>query len=543
MLRKVMRLQAVCIGLIASMVPYNILGQTPLFYRIVSSPNGDIEIEDVIPTSDNHLLLAGYGAFSAQGDGDAYVLKAAPDGQIVWQKTYGGPDEDMAISLKETPDGYLVGGWTRSFGAGGYDFWLLKLNPDGQIVWQKTYGKGRHEQIWSVDADASGYLLVGGSNSSGIGRTDVWVIKTDPNGNIIWQKKYGTSAHDAPPGDFDEFVARGFIDAAGRYVIAGLNNKIGHGGYDIWLARLNPTDGAILWDFAYGDAEDETYWNIAPAGDGAGYYIAGNTTDPNTGEGDLWVVKVDTLGQIIWQNRYGLPNVWDEALNLHSPADGGLLVGAYVENSSQDWAASVLALDRDGTLQWAKQYKKGAMDWTNALTTTPWGTTAIVGVSAALNPWKASLFLVNAGADGSVGSCSHISPLSLTPTATQTTAQDITLSTRATNVTPQTSTASATAVAASNTLLCSHTASALPPTPLAAGPEAGVNENSLTVRVPADWKGARLTVRDLRGRILIQRVLDQPFLAIDISAWPRGAYLIGITHAAFPPRTERVIRP
>ena len=120
------------------------------------------------------------------GDADFWILKLDPQGEIEWQKTYGGPRFDLAHSIQQTQDGgYVVGGWTRSYGAGEEDVWVLKLDPDGEIEWQKTYGGAGFDSAHSIrQTEDGGYVIAGETESFGAGGTDVWVLKLDANGEI-----------------------------------------------------------------------------------------------------------------------------------------------------------------------------------------------------------------------------------------------------------------------------------------------------------------------------------------------------------------------
>jgi predicted secreted protein len=128
------------------------------------------------------------------------VMKLDSNGNIQWQKTYGGPGHDWAYDVEETQDGgYIVGGGTGSFGAGGWDMWILKLDSHGNVQWQKTYG-GRGVGIDGLNVEYvhdlaktsdGGYIVVGGTTSYGAGDRDIWVLKLDSQGNVQWQRTYG----------------------------------------------------------------------------------------------------------------------------------------------------------------------------------------------------------------------------------------------------------------------------------------------------------------------------------------------------------------
>ena len=124
---------------------------------------------------------------------DVLVVKINEDGRIVWQNTYGGSDVDRGYSIRQTIDGgYIIAGHTESFGSGLDDIWLLKLGSSGTIEWQKTYGGADDDGAFSVQQTSDGgYIVSGATKSFGAGSTDIWVLKLDAFGDITWQKTYG----------------------------------------------------------------------------------------------------------------------------------------------------------------------------------------------------------------------------------------------------------------------------------------------------------------------------------------------------------------
>jgi len=151
-------------------------------------------VSSIQQTSDGGYIVAGHTLSFGVGDRDFWVLKLDEEGNVEWQKAYGGSDYDWATSIQQTDDGgYIVAGYTFSFGAGGYDFWVLKLNENGNVEWQKTYGGSDDEEAYSINqTDDGGYIVAGGSTYSfEPGGYDVWVLKLDEEGNVEWQKTYG----------------------------------------------------------------------------------------------------------------------------------------------------------------------------------------------------------------------------------------------------------------------------------------------------------------------------------------------------------------
>ena len=146
--------------------------------------------ESVQQTKDGGYILAGYtGSFGAGGY-DAYLIKTDASGNLLWQRTFGGTGDDCAYSVQQTSDGgYILAGYTRSFGAGGYDAYLVKTDASGNLQWQKTYKGVDNTFAYSVQQTTDGgFILVGGYNVSSDVRTDIYLVKVDTFGNLQWQR-------------------------------------------------------------------------------------------------------------------------------------------------------------------------------------------------------------------------------------------------------------------------------------------------------------------------------------------------------------------
>ncbi|HHT9155282.1 MAG TPA: hypothetical protein ACFYD5_05660, partial [Candidatus Tripitaka sp. YC43] len=220
-------------------------------------------------TSDGGYIVAGStGSFGA-GKKDAWVLKLGPDGLVEWQKTYGGVRGEGAESIQQTSDGgFIVAGNTDSFGAGKEDFWVLKLRPDGLVEWQKTYGGDGADWANSIQQTSDGgYIVAGYTGSFGAGEDDIWVLKLRADGAVEWQKTYGG-------GGIDWGLSIHETNGEG-YVVAGWTDSFGAGGFDIWVLKLK-TDGIVEWQKTYGGDYEDCPISIRKTYDG-GYIMAGYT--------------------------------------------------------------------------------------------------------------------------------------------------------------------------------------------------------------------------------------------------------------------------
>ncbi len=220
----------------------------------------------VIPTADGGWLAQGAIATEVPGGdptSDAWLVKLGPTGAVEWQKRYGGPADDYGFALEDPSGGYLMSGYTESYGAGGADSWVLRLSSAGAVTWAKTYGGAGDDEAYALPDAAGGYLLVGQSDSFGAGGQDGWLAKLDSSGGVTWQRSYGGPADDSlelagragaivwplRPGR-QPLLWRGVpVDAAAKVaadelLVAGSTRSFGAGGEDTWAATLDASGAA-----------------------------------------------------------------------------------------------------------------------------------------------------------------------------------------------------------------------------------------------------------------------------------------------------------
>ena len=200
----------------------------PLWDRYIDAGNTEVAYS-VQQTSDGGYILAGstYGGFRS----DALLVKTYSNGKVNWSRTFGGTDRDMAYSVRQTSDGgYILAGFTDSYGAGSFDFWLVKTDSNGDEQWNKTFGGIGSEKAKSVwQTSDGGYILAGYTTSYGSGSTDAWLVKTDLNGNEQWNKTFGGTRSDRA-----NSVQQ---TADGNYILAGETHSYGAGSADVWLIK------------------------------------------------------------------------------------------------------------------------------------------------------------------------------------------------------------------------------------------------------------------------------------------------------------------
>jgi len=279
----------------------------------------------LVETVDGGYALCGYTESFGMGSRDFWLVKADANGNMLWNRTYGGPEWDSAYSLVETPDeGYILAGWTKSFGAGEYDCWLIKIDVNGNMEWNQTYGGAGNDVAWSlVKLSEGGYAIAGTNESFGTKGFDCWLIKTDYSGNMQWNQTYGGTGIDYAYSLVETFD--------GGYALAGMTESFGAGKADVWLIKTD-VHGNMQWNQTFGRVEPDEANSLIQTFDG-GYALAGYTTsgdetlEPFHVE-DFWLMKTDESGKLEWNQTYG--DAWDErAQSLIETSDRGYALAGY----------------------------------------------------------------------------------------------------------------------------------------------------------------------------------------------------------------------
>jgi uncharacterized delta-60 repeat protein len=271
----------------------------------------------VAVTSDGGYIIAGYTESYGAGGYDVWLIKTGADGDEEWNQTFGGLSDDFGYSVAQTSDGgYIIAGDTLSYGAGGYDVWLIKTDADGNKEWDKTFGGSSSDCGYSIaETSDGGYIIAGYTWSYGAGNSDVWLIKADTDGNKEWDKTFGGSVYE-----------RGYsvaVTSDGGYIIAGETLSYGSGNYDVWLIKTD-ADGDEEWNQTFGGLSDDFGRSVAQTSDG-GYIIAGYTWSYGAGSEDVWLIKVDTDGNKEWDKTFGGSSI-DCSESIAKTSDGGYII-------------------------------------------------------------------------------------------------------------------------------------------------------------------------------------------------------------------------
>ncbi|MEM8929076.1 MAG: hypothetical protein AAGC45_12820 [Bacteroidota bacterium] len=377
---------------------------------------GDDSARSLIQTDDGGYAILGM-TNSTDGDlaikalpvNDYWLVKLTADGNLDWQKTYGGSKDDQGQQIIQTSDGgYAITGYAMSDDGDGsnnegfHDNWILRLDASGNILWERSFGFSGHDHSYDLVETADGGFFFSGfldvTSSNGEGSTDknsltahgvgeFWGTKIDGDGNLEWRKFFGGTNNDR---------SFGVVNAHdGGYILTGASESDDFditnpkGSYDFWAVKVDKT-GNFVWENSYGGTGIDQAQDIFATLDG-GYVMVGNTFSSDTqvtknhGQSDVWLIKIDANGQLLWQKSFGGTG-FDAAHSIRGTSDGGLLIcgnsksfdGDVGENFGENdiW---IFKTDASGNMQWEKSFGGLSLDFGYDAIETDNGTIILVG--------------------------------------------------------------------------------------------------------------------------------------------------------------------
>ncbi len=385
----------------------------PTFIKTFGGSNND-SAQAIVSTSDGGYAILGFTQ-SIDGDitdatdtsFDYWVLKFNAADQLEWQRTYGGTADDKGKSIIQTQDGgYAILGTSQSsdgdvaINYGMQDYWLAKLDAFGNILWEKSFGYGGADSGISVtQTQDQGYIISGVLDvtaSGGSGNTsrhaggDYWILKLNPVGDILWSRYFGGNFSDIPQGVIETASNQLIIVGTSDSVDTDISTNIGS--YDFWVIKLS-NSGDLLWEKSYGGTEIDEARAIVASGDG-NFIIAGDTrssnanVSSNNGAADLWLIKIDTNGNLLWENTIGGTS-FDVARALVKTTDNGFLLAGSSRSNTLDVAlnkgqndAWALKVDAEGKLLWQTTVGGSNIDFAYSITQLNNGSVIVVGDTA-----------------------------------------------------------------------------------------------------------------------------------------------------------------
>jgi len=364
------------------------------------------------------------------------VFAQAPD--TSWTRTYGSGGTDYGSSVQQTFDGgYIIAGWTESL-TGGNDVYLIKTDEDGDTVWTKAYGGTRDDEGFSVQQTSdSGYIVVGHTYSFGAAyEDDVWLIKTDASGDTLWTKRYGETNHceagySVQQTNDSGYIITGYgeggaaliktdssgnflwgnafggadIPAYGRsvqqtneggYIITGWIDSYGTGDNDVWLIKTD-SSGNILWDKKFGRGYHDYGRSVRQANDG-GYIVTGETRPYGADNSDVWLIKTYANGDTLWTKTYG-GSTDDRGWSVRQTFGGGYIITGYTTSGAGSGDAWLIKTDSSGNKLWDKTFGGSSYDYGRSVRQTNDEGYIVTGMTSSYGAGGGDVWLIKVGAE------------------------------------------------------------------------------------------------------------------------------------------------
>jgi Secretion system C-terminal sorting domain len=366
------------------------------FQKVIGGTQSD-GAYSVVQTTDGGYTTAGATYSFGAGSEDIYLAHTDANGDLLWTKTFGETGNDFAHCVSQNSDGgYIISGYTNSFGASAFRCYLIRTDETGNHLWSNTYSGPNHSELFSVKQTPDGGFVSAGKVGS-----DAFLVKTDSSGNTQWKKVYGGGGTD---------IARSVaLTSDGGYIITGYTSSFGAGTDDVYVIKTNDT-GDTLWTKAYGGASNDYGVSIMQTNDG-GYMLFGETSSFGNSS-EYLLLRLNAAGYIVWSKVFG--GQYQEFAASMSRADNGNIL---LSGKSQTFGAGygdsyVVCLDSTGTLLWSKTFGNIFSDYGNCIIPTNDGGVLVAGessTSGASGLGQTDMSLVKTNAVGTSG-CAETSP-------------------------------------------------------------------------------------------------------------------------------------
>ena len=299
----------------------------------------------ICPMEDGGYIVVGY-AEPTGADKNVYLVKVNAAGDIEWERTFGGDKDDEGYDVCQTSDGgYFVVGTTRSWSAGNQDLYLIKIDSTGKELWHRFFGGKSNDgpaEFGALLATPDGGYLVAGWTWSYGEANDIWLVKLNSFGNMVWQKTIG--------GKKVEW-ARSIIRCHdSNYLIVGKTTTYGAGKGDVYVVKVS-ADGEIVWEKTYGGRGLDWANSVLETPDG-GYIVVGGTRSFGNGEDDTYVIKLNANGDKLWERVFMESEGADHGVRIICAQSGGFLIALTLQRCCTGWDAELLRIGAEGNVMW-----------------------------------------------------------------------------------------------------------------------------------------------------------------------------------------------
>jgi hypothetical protein len=493
-------------------------GAQNTFALAVGGPSKDESIYGV-ETSDGGFVTVGWTQSYGAGGWDIYLIKTDARGELLWTRTYGGPAGEVDCSVTETTDGgFIISARTGSYGEGDTDVFLIKTASDGTSEWTKTIGGKAYEEGHCIIETKSGnYVHCGYTTSFGAGGDDIYLMLHRPDGSLVFAKTFGGSG-----------TEHGHLmteTADGGFAIVGTTTSFGAGNYDVYLLKTDSL-GNLLWSKTFGGAANEDGWGIKATADG-GFILTGYTKSFGAGEDDLFLIKTDANGNQQWCRAYGNTNT-DLGYSVELASDGGFIIGGITLAPGKTTADVYLVkTDANGNPQWSRTYGGDEDDGCQSIVATKDGGYFISGYTTTFGAGDWDFYLIKTDNQGKTSSCLYKDPVTLSTPFMFTTSNAQTK----TSVGGVLGSPVCTQMSGGVANLCSLITGIEEKNNaqlFSIAPNPAANELFIKWNDSSPGENAEYTITDMNGRQVVHAKLNSGNPSIDVSSLANGIYLCRI---------------
>jgi hypothetical protein len=373
-----------------------------LFTRTYGLADND-QGRHIMPTKDGGYHYLGVLTNDETNSEDMWFVKVDSKGDIIWQEIYGGTSSDRGSRIVPDSRGeYLLVGYTQSYGNGGFDIWLIKIDASGHPLWQKTYGGSHDDFAFDViTSENNGYIIAGTKTSPINGKYDLWVFQVDSLGNLEWQTIMGNVDHDQ---------ARSIKRSNdGGLIITGYTVTELERQYDLWLLKLD-SNGDSLWSKTYGgnykdagiSVQEMPDKNIMVLGYTESFYWYNGRNDR-----DIWILVTDIEGDPIWASTFGGASS-EYGHTLNPTDDGNYIITGYTESiGAGGWDLLMLKVDSEGNEIWSKTYGGPLQDYGQYIYQDQNGNFICIGITESYGAGGTDAWLIITDSKGNTNITTH----------------------------------------------------------------------------------------------------------------------------------------
>jgi hypothetical protein len=370
----------------------------PAFSRLFGGAGTEVG-NAVRQLPDGGYIVVGYTSSYGAGAEDVYLVRTDPAGDTLWTRAIGGPGADFGWDiLTARDDGYIIVGFTNSFGAGGDDVYVIRTDAEGSALWTRTYGGSGDERAWAFhETSDGGYVIAAQTRSYGAGDWDLYLIRIEAAGDTVWTRTLGG------PGIDRAFATEPTRD--GGSVFAGITSNDAAGPLDATLIRVDSA-GDVVWAHSYGDEGSDIGHGVALAPDG-GFLLVGYSDSFGAGNSDIYLVRTDSTGAALWTRTVG--DAGDDRAMMAAPmTGGGYAIAGYASGGAQYWSARLTAVSEEGATLWNESFGSSGTDRGVMLQETADGAFIFTGGIWRESDQAPDLFLVKVPRGGTVASNTEV---------------------------------------------------------------------------------------------------------------------------------------